>query len=237
MHRLCNVALVTTLLPWVPPNDSGLSLPAEFDERALANVLLLSATLLFWFAALQWARRPAVLRDYEAVVDTKPPGSALSAALLLSGPTPGPTRNAVGQSQHSALGEYLRRREMGNESQNTLGQSLLGEGGNGSEFAGRTATDCTGELRSPEAVRQERAITALWFAKGLLDSVPGVALRQFVLQELQASPASQAVIFSVRMDLLLLPLTTVHNAHCQVSAVQHENRAFCHRWSRCCLGT
>ena len=47
------------------------------------------------------------------------------------------------------------------------------------------------------AARQEWAITALWCAKGLLDSLPGVALRQYVLQDLQASPASQAVIFSV----------------------------------------
>jgi hypothetical protein len=86
---------------------------------------------------------------------------------------------------------------MGDENQNTLGQSLLGGGGDGSESAGATVID-----RSAEAVRQERAITALWFAKGLLDSVPGVALRQFVLQELQASPASQAVIFSVRLSLL-----------------------------------
>jgi len=214
-----HVALVTTLLPWVPPNDSGLSLPAEFDERALAYALLLCATLLFWFAALQWARRPVVLRDYEPAVDASPVGSALSAALLLSGPTPGPTRSAVGQSQHSALGQYLRRREMGNENQNTLGQSLLGGGGSRSEIPGGTATDCSGELRSAEAVRQERAITALWFAKGLLDSVPGVALRQFVLQELQASPASQAVIFSVRKELLLpvlLPLTAAHNVHSQV---------------------
>eukprot|EP01052_Picozoa_sp_SAG31_P022277 SAG31_NODE_1763_length_7322_cov_21.697633_10_plen_497_part_00 len=45
--------------------------------------------------------------------------------------------------------------------------------------------------------RQEGAITALWFAKGLLDSLPGVAVRQFVLQEVEASPAVQAVIFSV----------------------------------------
>lgn len=150
-----------------------------------------------WFAAVQWARRPTTSANYEAVEDHKHVGTALSAALLFSGPTPGPTRSAVGQSQHSALGKYLRRREMGDETQTTLGQSLLG-GDGGTECE---STDPDGDVRSAAALRQERAITALWFAKGLLDSVPGVALRQFVLQELQASPASQAVIFSVRICL------------------------------------
>ena len=168
--------------------------------------MLLCATLLFWFAALQWARRPVVISaGYQVVDDTKPVGSALSAALLITGPTPGPTRSTVGQSQHSALGKFLRRREMGNETQNALGQSLLGDGRRSteSESAGAVSTDSGRDCRSAAALRQERAITALWFAKGLLDSVPSVALRQFVLQELQASPASQAVIFSVRMSFLL----------------------------------
>lgn len=199
MYIVSIAALTTTVLPWVPPNDPGLSLPAEFDERALANSLLLGATALLWFAAVQWARRPAAASaDYDAVDDAKPSGSALSAALLFSGPTPGPTRGAVGQSQHSSLGKYLRRREMGGEAQTTLGQSLLG----GDGTAESEDTNGGGDLRSAAALRQERAITALWFAKGLLDSVPGVALRQFVLQELQASPASQAVIFSVRICFL-----------------------------------
>ena len=168
--------------------------------------MLLCATLLFWFAALQWARRPVMISaGYQVVDDTKPVGSALSAALLIAGPTPGPTRSTVGQSQHSALGKFLRRREMGNETQNALGQSLLGDGRRSteSESAGAVSTDSGRDCRSATALRQERAITALWFAKGLLDSVPSVALRQFVLQELQASPASQAVIFSVRMGFLL----------------------------------
>ena len=175
-------ALATTLVPWVPPAEPGISLPAVFDERALANTLLLCAALLLWFAAVQWARRPPAAPgdDYGTLEERPPTASAVSAALLLSGPTPGPTRGAVGQAQHSALGKYLRRKEMGEAatSEGTLGESLLGGNGSGTSAAGSRPDapegDTQEEPHSDAALRQERAITALWFAKGLLDSVPGV---------------------------------------------------------------
>ena len=47
------------------------------------------------------------------------------------------------------------------------------------------------------ALAQFQAITALWFAKGCADAVPTVALRQFILIELRASPATQAVLYGV----------------------------------------
>lgn len=47
------------------------------------------------------------------------------------------------------------------------------------------------------AAAQCRAITALWFAKGCADAIPTVALRQFVLLELSATPATQAVLYGV----------------------------------------
>ena len=61
------LALATTLVNWVPPGEPGLSLPAAFDERALANTLLICSVLLVWFAAVQWSRRPpAAAFDHNA---------------------------------------------------------------------------------------------------------------------------------------------------------------------------
>ena len=40
-------------------------------------------------------------------------------------------------------------------------------------------------------------ITVLWFTAVLSQSIPTVALRQFILIELQASPATQAILFGV----------------------------------------
>lgn len=94
---------------------------------------------------------------------------------------------------------------MGTEDQDGLGESLLSSRRGRNSESQSDAVTSTGRAEGPKsaaALRQESAITALWFAKGLLDSVPSVALRQFVLQELQASPASQAVIFSVSSNLL-----------------------------------
>ena len=57
-------AVVVTLVSWAPAGGSqdggGVSLPAGFDERALANALLLAAAVLVWYAAVQWSRRPAI---------------------------------------------------------------------------------------------------------------------------------------------------------------------------------
>ena len=47
------------------------------------------------------------------------------------------------------------------------------------------------------AAAQCTAITALWFAKGYADAIPTVALPQFILLELSATPATQAVLYGV----------------------------------------
>ena len=45
--------------------------------------------------------------------------------------------------------------------------------------------------------RQMVAITLAWFAMGFVNSLPSVALRQYLIEELRASPATQAIIYGV----------------------------------------
>lgn len=45
--------------------------------------------------------------------------------------------------------------------------------------------------------RQMVAITIAWFAMGFVNSLPNVALRQYLIEELRASPATQAIIYGV----------------------------------------
>eukprot|EP01051_Picozoa_sp_SAG22_P014282 SAG22_NODE_1708_length_3768_cov_2.094576_2_plen_702_part_00 len=45
--------------------------------------------------------------------------------------------------------------------------------------------------------RQQLVITLCWFAMGFVNALPNVALRQFIIQDLQADPATQAIIYGV----------------------------------------
>lgn len=45
--------------------------------------------------------------------------------------------------------------------------------------------------------RQMVAITLAWFAMGFVNSLPNVALRQYLIEDLRASPATQAIIYGV----------------------------------------
>lgn len=58
-------------------------------------------------------------------------------------------------------------------------------------------TDATGSEPSTRGERQMVAITIAWFAMGFVNALPGVALRQYLIEELQASPATQAIIYGV----------------------------------------
>ena len=55
-------------------------------------------------------------------------------------------------------------------------------------------SDGTGDI---DGQRQMLAITLCWFAMGFVNALPGVALRQFLIEELEASPAIQAIIYGV----------------------------------------
>ena len=48
-----------------------------------------------------------------------------------------------------------------------------------------------------QGARQTAAITLCWFCMGFVNSLPNVALRQFLIEELRASPATQAIIYGV----------------------------------------
>ena len=199
-------AVAVTLVPW-----DG-QLPLAFDERAMTNVLLTLGVLSSWYSVLQWTQRNP-RRKRSSLNDSLLPsngagvskngrgkagtGSAVSSALLLSAaPCTGTAANCgpggpVGpvDAVLSSLTNIFSWADTGTSAEQKPQPS--------DAPPTKTLLDSTSAPRNPAAVRQENAITALWFAKGLLDSIPGVALRQFVLQDLMASPASQAVIFSV----------------------------------------
>ena len=63
---------------------------------------------------------------------------------------------------------------------------------------------------SPEGRRQQLAITLCWFAMGFVNALPGVALRQFMIEELRADPATQAIIYGVIGPMVRVASPSLH---------------------------